>query len=106
MSTMRAIVVDPDVKGRLALSEVESPSPAPSEALVRVAAISLNLGEVRRAVLRTTEAGWRPGWDLAGIVEKAADDGSGPSVGSRVFGVVNAGAWAECVAVPTKQLAE
>ncbi|HLZ61837.1 MAG TPA: zinc-binding dehydrogenase [Ktedonosporobacter sp.] len=106
MSTMRAIVVDPDVKGRLTLRAVESPSPAPSEALVRVFAISLNLGEVRRAVLRTTEAGWRPGWDLAGVVEQAAVDGSGPSVGTRVFGVVNVGAWAERVAVPTAQLSE
>lgn len=105
MSTMRAIVVDPDVKGRLALHEVESPSPAPSEALVRVSAISLNLGEVRTALLRA-QAGWRPGWELAGVVEQAAADGSGPSVGARVFGMVGFGAWAEQVAVPTAQLAE
>lgn len=106
MNTIRAIVVDPDMKGRLALHEVESPSPAPSEALVRVSAISLNLGEVRTAVVRTSEAGWRPGWDLAGVVEQAASDGSGPSVGARVFGLVNSGAWAELVTVPTASLAE
>lgn len=102
---MRAIVVDPEVKGRLTLQEVESPSPAPSEALVGVSAISLNLGEVRTALLRA-QAGWRPGWDLSGVVEQAAADGSGPSVGTRVFGLVNSGAWAERVAVPTAQLAE
>jgi NADPH:quinone reductase-like Zn-dependent oxidoreductase len=101
---MRAIVVDPEVKGRLTLREVESPSPTPSEALVRVSAISLNLGEVRRTL--TAEAGWRPGWDLAGVIEQAAADGSGPSVGTRVFGLVNSGAWAERVAVPTTSLAE
>ncbi|GHO70370.1 oxidoreductase [Ktedonobacter sp. SOSP1-52] len=106
MNTIRAIVVDPDMKGRLALHEVESPSPASSEVLVRVSAISLNLGEVRTAVLRTPEAGWRPGWDLAGVVVQAAADGSGPSVGARVFGLVNSGAWAELVAVPTASLAE
>lgn len=105
MSTIRAIVVDPDVEGRLALHEVESPSPAPPEALVRVSAISLNLGEVRTALLRA-EAGWRPGWDLAGVVEQAAADGSGPSVGIRVFGLVMSEAWAECVSVPTTSLAE
>ncbi len=104
MSTMRAIVVDSDVQGHLALREIESPAPASSEALVRVSAVSLNLGEVRMAVMRTVEAGWRPGWDLAGVVEQAAADGSGPSVGSRVFGMVNSGAWAERVAVPTAQL--
>ncbi|GHO49050.1 zinc-binding dehydrogenase [Ktedonospora formicarum] len=105
MSTMRAVVVDPDVQGHLALHEVELPSPAPAEALIRVSAISLNLGEVRTARLRA-EAGWRPGWELAGVVEQAAIDGSGPSVGARVFGMVGFGAWAECVAVPTAQLAE
>jgi NADPH:quinone reductase-like Zn-dependent oxidoreductase len=49
--------------------------------------------------------GWRPGWDLAGIVEQAAVDGSGPQAGTRVVGLLNAGAWAECVAVPTNALA-
>jgi NADPH:quinone reductase len=105
MNTMRAVVVDPDVQGRLALHEVESPSPAPAEALIRISAISLNLGEVRTALLRA-EAGWRPGWELAGVVEQAAVDGSGPSVGARVFGMIGFGAWAERVAVPTAQLAE
>jgi NADPH:quinone reductase len=105
MNTMRAVVVDPDVQGRLALHEVESPSPTPAEALIRISAISLNLGEVRTALLRA-EAGWRPGWELAGVVEQAAVDGSGPSVGTRVFGMIGFGAWAERVAVPTAQLAE
>ena len=54
----------------------------------------------------TAEAGWRPGWDLAGVVEQAAADGSGPLVGTRVFGLVNSGSWAERVAVPTAQLSE
>ncbi|MBV8882556.1 MAG: zinc-binding dehydrogenase [Chroococcidiopsidaceae cyanobacterium CP_BM_RX_35] len=104
MSTLRAIVVDPSVSGRLVLTEVTSPTPTPSEALVRVAAISLNRGEVRRTT--TAEAGWRPGWDLAGTVEQAAADGSGPQVGDRVVGFVRSGAWAELVAVPTKSLAQ
>src|SRR6266849_6565152 len=104
MNTIQAIVVDPDIAGRLAIREVEPPSPAPSEALVRVRATSLNLGEVRDTT--TAKAGWRPGWDLAGVVEQAAADGSGPKSGARVVGMVNAGAWAELVAVPTAVLAE
>lgn len=101
---MRAVVVDPTVQGRLAIREVDRPNPLPSEALVRVAAVSLNRGEVRRSL--TAEAGWRPGWDLAGTVEVAAADGSGFAARTRVVGFLPAGAWAEFVAVPTHSLAE
>ena len=104
MSSNRAVVVDPAAPGRLVIHEVDYPSAAPSEALVRVKAISLNRGEVRTAF--NAEAGLRPGWDLAGIVEKEAADGSGPRSGSRVVGMLNPGAWAEVVAVPTSILAE
>lgn len=49
MGRIQAILVDPKAPARLAVSEAEGPSPAPSEALVRVAAISLNRGEVNRS---------------------------------------------------------
>jgi NADPH:quinone reductase-like Zn-dependent oxidoreductase len=101
---MRAVVVEPGSPNRLDLREVETPSPAPSECLVRVAAISLNRGEVRRAQM-SSEAGFRPGWDLAGTVERAAAYGSGPPEGSRVVGLLESGAWAELAAVPTVALA-
>ena len=104
MGTIRAVVVDPNSLAHLAFEEVEEPSPAPSEALVRVSAISLNRGEVRRAAT-SSEPGFRPGWDLAGTVEREAADGSGPQRGSRVVGLLDAGAWAEVVAVPTRSLA-
>ncbi|NMG08409.1 zinc-binding dehydrogenase [Brasilonema sp. UFV-L1] len=103
MSKIRAIVVDPNVPGRLALREVAAPTPAPDEALVRVSAISLNRGEVRRST--TADAGWQPGWDLTGIVETPAADGSGPPQGARVVGLRRFGAWAELVSVPTHSLA-
>ena len=104
MSSIRAVVVDPSAAGRLVFRDVEYPTPGPSEALVRVRAISLNRGEVRTAYM--AEAGWRPGWDIAGVVEREAADGSGPRAGARVVGMLVDGAWAEVVAVPTTMLAE
>src|SRR5213592_3288639 len=99
-----AVVVDPEAPGRLAIRPVPDPAPDRGEALVRVHAISLNRGEVRRSTM--APAGWRPGWDLAGVVETAAPDGSGQRVGARVVGLMLEGAWAERVAVPTHSLAE
>ena len=103
MSANRAVVVDPEAPGRLVIREVAEPAPDRGEATVRVRALSLNRGEVRRAGMAA--AGWRPGWDLAGVVERAAADGSGPQAGARVVGLLGEGAWAERVAVPTHALA-
>jgi NADPH:quinone reductase len=98
-----AVVVDPDAPGRLAIRPVPEPMPDRGEVIVRVHAISLNRGEVRRSGMAA--AGWRPGWDLAGVVERAAADGSGPSVGERVVGYLPEGAWAQRVALPKSNLA-
>jgi NADPH:quinone reductase len=103
MSDNRAVVVDPEAPGRLVIRPVADPVPDRGEAIVRVRAISLNRGEVRRSAMAS--AGWRPGWDLAGHVERAASDGSGPEAGARVVGFLPEGAWAERVAVPTQALA-
>ena len=104
MSDNQAVVVDPAAPGRLVLRPVPAPTPDRGEAIIRVRAISLNRGEVRRSTMAA--AGWRPGWDLAGTVERAASDGSGPKAGARVVGFLPEGAWAERVAVPTNALAE
>ena len=87
----------------MAIAPVDAPVPSRGEALVRVAALSLNRGEVRRA--QASEPGWRPGWDFAGTVEQAAADGTGPKAGDRVVGLLSSGAWAEVVAVGSDYIA-
>jgi NADPH:quinone reductase-like Zn-dependent oxidoreductase len=76
----------------------------PDEVTVRVTAISLNRGEVRRATSQSSP-GDRPGWDFAGVVAERAANGSGPPVGSRVVGLLPSGAWAERVCAPSHAVA-
>src|ERR1044071_1027730 len=93
---IRAVVVDPAAQSKLAIKPVELRDPDRDEVGGRVTAISLNRGETRRA-LQVADAGWRPGWDFAGVVESEAADGSGPKRGTRVVGILPSGAWAERV---------
>ena len=101
--TMRALVRNGSSPGRLSVRDEPAPRPAADQALVAVAATSVNRGEL--ALLERRPDGWRPGQDLTGTVVRAADDGTGPSVGSRVLGVVHGGSWAQFVAVRTRSLA-
>src|SRR5919198_4482229 len=87
--SMPAFVPAPDAPARTVLGDVAEPSPAPNEALVAVEAYSVNRGEI--FLLEAPRDGWRPGQDVAGRVERAAADGSGPAAGTRVVAHVPAG---------------
>ena len=56
MTPMRALIFDSANPGEVVLADVPAPEPAASEALVRVAATSLNFADVA----------FRPGRDAAG----------------------------------------
>jgi NADPH:quinone reductase-like Zn-dependent oxidoreductase len=86
----------------VALADVDDPTPRADEALVAVEAYSVNRGEI---LLLSAGRRERPGKDIAGRVLQAAADGSGPDAGARVVAHVEAGGWAEQVAVPTSRLA-
>jgi NADPH:quinone reductase-like Zn-dependent oxidoreductase len=98
-----ALTAAPGARGDVELREVADPEPQAGQALVRVRAISLNRGEARS--LREKGDGEPVGWDLAGVVERSAVDGSGPATGTRVVGMVASGAWAELAAVEATTLA-
>ncbi|NRQ36384.1 zinc-binding dehydrogenase [Nonomuraea sp. NN258] len=113
---MKALIFDPD----LTFGAVPDPVPAPHQALVEVAAVALNFGEIayRSPDPRPGDAPGDPsrpaprpaarhvpGWDAAGVVVRAAADGSGPAAGARVVTFGWAGAWAELRAVDTADLA-
>ncbi|AZM55714.1 alcohol dehydrogenase [Streptomyces sp. WAC 01529] len=91
---MRALLVDRSAPGGLRLGEAPVPEPAPHQALIRVRATSLNHGEVRWGIEGAPE-GAVLGWDAAGVVERAAADGSGPAVGTPVVTLAGDGGWAE-----------
>jgi NADPH:quinone reductase-like Zn-dependent oxidoreductase len=102
---MRSIVVDSSSRSRLVLREGPEAAPLPDQAVVRVHSTSLNQGELRYAMTAAPD-GTRPGWDFAGVVERAPLVGPGPAAGTRVVGYSSGGAWAQTICVSPSHMAE
>jgi NADPH:quinone reductase-like Zn-dependent oxidoreductase len=100
---MKALVAVPGAVANVDIVDVEEPEPHPEQLVVDVRAASMNRGEVRQ--LQSAEAGWRPGWDVAGVVSQSAAKGSGPREGTHVVGLVWSGGWSQRVAVSTHMVA-
>ncbi|WP_212004729.1 zinc-binding dehydrogenase [Chitinophaga sp. HK235] len=101
---MEAIFTTPNTFPGLAIRKTVIPIPSPNQALIKVKTFTLNQGETRTA-LATTKS-YIPGWDFAGVVVKAAEDGSTPKAGARVFGYIAQGSWAEYLVAPGGLMAE
>lgn len=99
---MRAFIPTNDDQRTVRLADVPEPAPAEDEAVIAVKAYSIYRGET--FVLASPPQDWRPGKDVAGTVNKAAADGSGPREGVRVVAHPDASGWAERVAVRTDRI--
>ncbi len=99
----------------LTAADVEMPKPLATEVLVRVRAAGTNPVETfirsgaARNVFTTVTPPSIPGWDISGVVEEVVPGVTRFKVGDEVFGMPffprAAGAYAEFVAAPSRQLA-
>jgi NADPH:quinone reductase-like Zn-dependent oxidoreductase len=104
MDTMDALAVEETAPQRFHLAHLPVPTPAPHEALIEVHAVGVNPTDL--ALRDAAPPGAVLGHELAGVVRRAAADGSGPPAGARVAGLVMGGAWALQAAAPAAGLAE
>jgi NADPH:quinone reductase-like Zn-dependent oxidoreductase len=96
-------ITDPGAPDGLDRRELPDPQPGVHDVLVDVRAYAINRGEL--SLLQRRPDGWLPGQDLAGVVARAAADGSGPPAGARVVGAADGGGWSELALVPGHRVA-
>jgi NADPH:quinone reductase-like Zn-dependent oxidoreductase len=95
----------------LELATVDRPAPVPTEVLVKVAAAGVNPVDwkTRSSGGMLGSPPFTVGWDVAGVVEELGFGVTRFAVGDRVFGMPRfpreAGAYAEFVTSPSRQLA-
>ena len=115
MAQMRAITFTPGGSENLRSTSIEMPTPGPTEVLVRVTTVGVNSIDWKT---RTGQGMYRffdpsapmvLGWDIAGVVKEAGAGVTRFREGDRVFGMTRfpmpAGAYAEYVVAPARQLA-
>jgi len=91
----------------LQLLEEERPEPARNQARVKVLAAGVSLPDVmmREGIHpETPRLPFTPGWDLVGVVDRLGDGPSGLELGQRVAALPIAGAYAEYVCLPQREL--
>jgi NADPH:quinone reductase-like Zn-dependent oxidoreductase len=96
-------ITDPKAEAGLDLREIPEPTPSPSDVVVDVRAYAVNRGEL--GLLQQRPNGWPPGQDIAGVVARAATDGTGPTPGTRVVGAADQAGWSQRTVVPSHRLA-
>jgi NADPH:quinone reductase len=97
---MKALVTTGD--GGMRLADVDPPRPRADEALIEVCAMGVNGGDAWLAA--NLPPGSPLGWDIAGVVLRAAKDG-GPPAGTRVLGLADRAGWARTTTVAADRLA-
>ncbi|GHB75820.1 oxidoreductase [Streptomyces cirratus] len=73
---------------------------ADDEILVAVRAVAPEIDEMIKA--EPLPEGWLRGWDVAGVVMRAAPEGFSPKPGDRVVAVATSTEWSSCMALPTE----
>ena len=93
--------------GEPIIVQLPPPIPAEGEVLVQVAAVGLNFADMLamqgKYQVRHVPP-YIPGMEFAGTVVALGPGAAGPAPGSRVLGTTSAGALAELISVPARQL--
>jgi len=112
-ATMRAMQQAEWGLEMLKLVDVPRPEPLPTEVLVRVKAVGVNLVDHHtvfgRGYMNALSLPHIPDWDIAGVVEQIGYGATRFKIGDEVFGLPRfpraAGGFAEYITAPARQLA-